>query len=168
MAGKLKQMLLFGSTAIALYVGAQLVVTRGLVSGTPPPIREATLDGATFDVPNRERRPAVIYFWASWCQICKAMQGSIRSVAQDAPLVSVALLSGDETEVRDYIKREGFDVPVILDRDGTIGRDYGIRGVPAVFILGPDGNIRFSTIGYTSELGLRVRLWLADLVGVLD
>jgi len=163
MAGKLKQMLVFGSTAIALYVGVQLIATRGLVAGTPPPIRATTLDGATVDVPNGEGRPAVIYFWASWCQICKAMQSSIRSVAQDTPLVSVALLSGDEAEVREYVKREGFEVPVILDQEGAIGKDYGIRGVPAVFILGPDGTIRFSTIGYTSELGLRVRLWLANL-----
>jgi len=47
--------------------------------------------------------------------------------------------------------------------DGAIGRDYGIRGVPAVFILGPGGDIRFSTVGYASELGLRLRLRLAHL-----
>jgi thiol-disulfide isomerase/thioredoxin len=163
MPGKLKQMLVFGSTMIALYIGVQLISAQGLVAGTPPPIRATTLNGATVDVPNGEGRPAVIYFWASWCQVCKAMQSSIRSVAQDMPLISVALLSGDETEVREYVKREGFEIPVILDQDGAIGREYGLRGVPTVFILGPDGRIRFSTIGYTSELGLRLRLWLAQL-----
>ncbi len=163
MLGKLKHLLAFGVSAIALYLGAQSIATRGLVAGTPPPIHAATLDGTPLDVPNRDGRPAVIYFWASWCAICKAMQSSIRSLAQDTPLVSVALLSGDETGVREYVKREGFDVPVVLDQDGAIGRDYGLRGVPAVFVLGPDGTIRFSTIGYTSELGLRLRVWLAGL-----
>lgn len=163
MLGKLKHLLVFGVSAIALYLGAQLIGARGLVAGTPPPIHAATLDGTPLDIPNQEGRPAVIYFWASWCQVCKAMQSSIRSLAQDTPLVSVALLSGDETEVREYVKRERFDVPVVLDQDGAIGRDYGLRGVPAVFVLGPDGTIRFSTIGYTSELGLRLRVWLAGL-----
>ncbi|MDV3240336.1 MAG: protein disulfide oxidoreductase [Methylocaldum sp.] len=163
MANKLKQIVVFGSTAVVLYIGVQLIATRSLVSGMPPPIRATALDGTALDVPKPEGRPAVIYFWASWCQICKAMQSSIRSLARDTPLVSVALLSGDETEVREYVKREGFEFPVVLDQDGAIGRDYGIRGVPAVFILGPDGHIRFSTIGYTSELGLRLRLWLAGL-----
>ncbi|MGX2041569.1 protein disulfide oxidoreductase [Methylocaldum sp. MU1018] len=163
MTGKLKQMLIFGCTAIALYAGVQWVAALGLAAGAPPSIRATTLDGETFDLHDPEGRPAVIYFWASWCRICKAMQGSIRSLAQDTPLVSVALLSGTEVEVREFLEREGFKVPVILDPDGAIGKDYGIRGVPAVFVLGPDGNIRFSTIGYTSELGLRVRLWLAHL-----
>jgi peroxiredoxin len=75
----------------------------------------------------------------------------------------VALQSGDAAEVQAYMDKEGFRVPVVLDEDGAIGKSYGIRGVPAVFILGPDGNIRFSTMGWTSELGLRFRLWLAGL-----
>lgn len=163
MVGKIKQMLVFGTTAMALYVGVQLITTRSLVAGTPPAIHTTALDGKTLDIPNRNGRPSVIYFWASWCHICKAMQNSIRSLARDTALVSVALLSGDESEVREYVKQEGFDVPVILDERGDIGKEYGIRGVPVVFILGPDGDVRFSAIGYTSELGLRVRLWLAGM-----
>ena len=49
----------------------------------------------------------------------------------------------------------------VLDEDGAISKRYGLRGVPAVFVLDGSGKIRFSSVGYTSELGIRIRLWLA-------
>jgi len=36
-----------------------------------------------------------------------------------------------------------------------------LKGVPASFILSPDGEIRFVEASYTTELGLRLRLWLS-------
>jgi len=158
---KFKRRLLTGLAVLALFVGTQFFVNRGLVSGMPPAIQGQTLDGERFDLAEFHGRPSIIYFWASWCRICEAMQGSVRAVARDHALVSLALQSGDQAEVSRYMQERGFNPKVLLDEDGAIGKRYGIRGVPAVFVLGPDGAIRYSTMGYTSELGLRLRLWLA-------
>jgi thiol-disulfide isomerase/thioredoxin len=163
MSEKLKKSLLTWTGLIVLFIGLQLFVNRDLASGMPPPIVGTTPEGQPFAGLNSLKKPAVIYFWASWCGICKSMQGMVRDLAGDTSMVTVALQSGDAAEVQAYMDKEGFRVPVVLDEDGAIGKSYGIRGVPAVFILGPDGNIRFSTMGWTSELGLRFRLWLAGL-----
>jgi thiol-disulfide isomerase/thioredoxin len=163
MGAKLKQAVLTWAVLIGLFASMQWFVNRGLATGAPPAIHGATLDGKPFAGLETLRKPAVIYFWASWCGICRAMQDTVRDVGRDAPLMTVALQSGDATEVGRYLKKAGFDVPVVLDEDGAIGKTFGLRGVPAIFILGPDGNIRFSTMGYTSAFGLRVRLWLAGL-----
>jgi hypothetical protein len=40
---------------------------------------------------------------------------------------------------------------------------YGTRVVPAFIIVDPAGNVRAVSIGYTSEIGLRLRLWWASL-----
>lgn len=163
MGAKLKQTALTWTVLIALVVGAQWFANRDLVTGAPPAIHGVTLDGKPFAGLETLRKPAVIYFWASWCGICRAMQSTVRDIGRDTPLVTVALQSGDAAEVGRYLKKEGFEVPVVLDEDGAIGKAFGLRGVPAIFILGPDGNIRFSTMGYTSAFGLHVRLWLAGL-----
>jgi hypothetical protein len=49
-----------------------------------------------------------------------------------------------------------------VDPDSEIFRRYGLHGVPAFVIIAPDGNIRAATFGYTSETGLRLRLWWAQ------
>jgi thiol-disulfide isomerase/thioredoxin len=163
MSEKFRKSLLTWIGLIVLFIGLQFFVNRDLASGTPPPIIGTTLDGQAFAGLDSLKKPAVVYFWASWCGVCKAMQDTVRSLSADMPMVTLALQSGDAAEVRAYMDKENFRVPVVLDEDGAIGKRYGIRGVPAVFILGPDGAIRFATVGYTSELGLRLRLWLAGL-----
>lgn len=163
MSKKFKKSLLTWIGLIVLFIGLQSFVNRDLASGAPPAIVGNTPEGQSFAGLESLSKPAVIYFWASWCGVCKSMQETVRAVAGDTPLVTVALQSGDAAEVKTYMDKEGFRVPVVLDEDGAIGKSYGIRGVPAVFVLGPDGAIRFATVGYTSELGLRFRLWLAGL-----
>lgn len=160
-ARKFRNTLLTWAGILLLFIGMQFVVNRDLAGGTPPPIRGPELDGKPYAGLETHGKPGIIYFWASWCQICRAMQDTVRQLARETPLITVALQSGDAAEVRSYLAKQGFDVPVVLDEDGSIGKAYGIQGVPAIFILGPDGTIRHATMGYTSLIGLRVRLWLA-------
>lgn len=157
-----KKSLLGWIGVIALIFGIRMAADQGLARGLPPPITGQTLAGTAFDLAQLRGRPAIVYFWASWCPICRAMQGSVREVAMDHPLVSLAMQSGSRDEVLRYQKEQDFDVPTLLDEDGDLAGRFGLRGVPAVFVLAPDGRIRFATAGYTSELGMRLRLWLAE------
>jgi thiol-disulfide isomerase/thioredoxin len=159
---RLKGRLFTWLAVIVLFVCGQLFVNRGLVSGAPPSnLYGHTLDGETFELTQFKGRPSVVYFWASWCPVCERMQGTVKSVAADHPLISLALQSGGETEVRRYMHDHDYSPMTLLDEDGAIGKRFGLRGVPALFVLGPEGDIRYATAGYTSELGLRLRLWLA-------
>jgi thiol-disulfide isomerase/thioredoxin len=148
---------------IALFLGFQFAANRNLVNGEPPALPNTTLEGQTFELAQLHGKPALIYFWAEWCPICRAMQSTVQAVARDYPLMSVAMQSGGKAEVAKYQREQNFQVPVVLDEDGEIAKRYGLRGVPAVFVLGPEGQIRFAATGYTSEIGLRLRLWWAGL-----
>ncbi|CAL1240456.1 Thiol-disulfide isomerase or thioredoxin [Candidatus Methylocalor cossyra] len=150
---------------VALLVLAQELANRPLVTGTPPELRGPMADGRTFEGLSTLGRPALIYFWASWCQVCRAMQGTLAELARHVPLITVALQSGDATEVRRYLASQGLDLPAVVDPDGAIGRAYGVRGVPAVFVLGRDGAIHSATLGYSTAWGLRLRLWWAGWSG---
>ncbi len=121
-----------------------------------------TVSGESFAGLQSLPKPAIVYFWASWCGICKAMQSTVLSLAGDTPMITVAMQSGDVVTVRDYMIGRPFHVPTLVDADGSVARTYGVRGVPATFVLDREGSIRFATTGYTSELGLRLRLWWAS------
>ena len=146
---------------LGLLAGIVFFQTRGLVSGRPPAIHGPTLDGSVFDLNHLSGRPSIIYFWASWCGVCEAIQDNVQAVATDHPIITVALKSGNAAEVSDYMRKESFDVPVLLDETGDLAQRYGVRGVPTLFFLDGQGNIRLTASGYTSEAGLRLRLWLA-------
>ncbi|BBL74790.1 protein disulfide oxidoreductase [Methylomagnum ishizawai] len=148
---------------VPLFFGMQLFANRDLASGPPPAIQGPTLDGQAFPGLASLPKPAVLYFWASWCPVCRGMQGGIQELAQDMPLLGIAMQSGDAAEVAQYMKQMGFDIPVVIDASGDIGKAFGLRGVPAVFVLGADGNIRYASAGYTTALGVRLRYWLAGL-----
>lgn len=154
-----KNLLFYGLVAAFIFSG-QFLLDRDMATGKPPPLSELTLSGE----PVASRigdGPGIIYFWAQWCGLCAMMQESASQVLKDYPGVTVALKSGKEGTVKRYLDEQGLDWPVVNDADGAIGERYGVRGVPAVFILNPEGDIVFTSVGYSSEIGLRIRLWLA-------
>lgn len=154
--------LLSWTTLLAVICAIQLYASRGMLDGGKAPALRGTLvNGTTFVGLDALPKPAVIYFWASWCGICRVMQGTVRELGAAVPLITVATQSGDAASVRAYMAAHQFGPRTILDQDGSLGKSYGIRGVPALFIIDRDANIRFAATGYTSGLGIRLRLWLA-------
>jgi thiol-disulfide isomerase/thioredoxin len=107
-------------------------------------------------------RPVLIYFWAEWCPVCRFTSGSIASIAEDHAVLTVASTSGDVDEVRAYLQEKGLEMPVIMDESGDLARHWDVYGLPAVFIIDSQGRIDYAGMGYASEIGLRVRMALAD------
>lgn len=160
---KLPTLLLELLVFVVLLLALEAFLTRDAVSGKAPYFTAETVQGTAFDLRQLRGEPALIHFWATWCPVCELEQGTIDSLARDYPFISVAMQSGTSAEVVDYLKGQGVDYPVVNDPDGLMARRYGVSGVPASFILDANGEVRFVTRGYTSGLGLRLRLWLAGL-----
>ncbi len=149
---------------LLLVLALEIFLTRNAVKGEAPDIIATTIQGNPFKLQSLQGRPAVIHFWATWCPICELEQGTIGALAEDYPFISMAMQSGSAEEVAAYLHQQGVDYPVVNDPDGLLARRYGVSGVPATFILDTGGRVRFVTRGYTSSVGLRIRLWLAELI----
>jgi peroxiredoxin len=154
----LAELLLF----LAVLLAVEWFMTRHAARGPAPPLAAVQTDGRGVDVRNLQGRPALVYFWAAWCPVCTAQQSAIDGVLGDTPSITVAMRSGGRAEIREHLKQAWLNWPVIDDADGAISARWGVSGVPAAFVLDADGRIRFVTRGYTTALGLRVRLWLAS------
>jgi thiol-disulfide isomerase/thioredoxin len=145
----------------AIVVAATLWQNRGLPEGAAPPLAGTRTDGSSIKVGAGETASLVV-FWATWCPVCKAEEGNIVSVAEDWPVISVAMQSGDAAAVTKHLKERGIALPALVDEDGTIAADWRVRGVPAHFVIDQAGNVRFRMVGYATTLGLRARLWWAE------
>ncbi len=146
---------------VVVLLVAEAFLTRDAVRGPAPPFQAQTLDGGSFDLAEMRGRPAVIHFWATWCPVCDLEQGMVERLARSHPLISVAMQSGTEEEVAEWMAGRGVAYPVVNDPAGELAGRYGVTAVPASFVLDRQGRVRFVTRGYTSGLGMRARLWLA-------
>ncbi len=148
--------------AAAIFAG-QFLRTGDLVTGKPPLIDRNTINGIPA-MPYVGKGPAIIYFWAEWCGICAMMQSAVSAVSAEYPLLTVALRSGSDTAIPQYLQQKHLPWTVVNDPQGSIAGSFGVKAVPALFFINRDGNIVFTSVGYTSEWGLRLRLWLAGLI----
>jgi hypothetical protein len=74
----------------------------------------------------------------------------------------IAMQSGGAAQVLKHLQNKGLNWPALVDAHGRAAGAYGLKGVPAFIVLDRQGNIRSVSVGYTSEAGMRVRLWWAE------
>jgi peroxiredoxin len=147
---------------LLIFAGVQWWKAKPLVSGEAPPLSGVALDGEVIDLADLPGQPMLVHFWASWCPMCKVMDGAVESIARDHPVITVAMQSGGPQELNEIMRESGRSFSVIADPLGEIASRWGVRGVPASFVIDAAGRIRYATVGVSTEPGLRARLWLVD------
>ena len=152
---------------VAVFFAIQAWMARDVPAGPAPDFTTVAADGRALKLAEwRAAHPGEavgVYFWADWCPICTAQQGTIDGVQADCPVLTVAMQSGDAAAVNKVLAERGLDYKTAIDADGRIAQTYGLRGVPAFVIVDPAGQIRSVSLGYTTGWGLRARLWWAGL-----
>lgn len=146
------------------YAGMQLWMSRATPDGVAPTIQGVTLDGQAFDLYAPRERPILVHFWATWCTICRIEQGGINDIAADHPIITIASQSGSLEQIAATVKERNITAPVLVDPGNNIANVYGIKAFPTSFIVDTRGNIVFREVGLTSEWGLRLRLWWAEII----
>ena len=133
---------------LLIYGGVRSYQLSGYTQGEAPTFSATSIEGHAFNLTDYRGQPVLIYFWATWCPVCKLERGTIEGLSEDHTVLTVASWS----EYGDLTVRENIDLFSGL---------YGVTGVPSFFVLDGDGQIRFIERGYTTSIGLRLRLWLA-------
>jgi len=130
-----------------------------------PPLDSATQGLATGDV--EPGKVTVINVFASWCVPCRAEHPMLLRIAD---LDGVALYGIDykdkPEDARAFLDELGDPFARIgADRDGRVGIDLGVYGVPETFFVGPDGKIRYKHIGpiMAEDLEKRILPLIAQL-----
>lgn len=159
----IKSVLVNGLILISVYLSVHYYQTRNLVFGAAPELSAVMLDGRYFPGLDSVQGPAIIHFWASWCKICEFEHESINHLSQEYSVVSVASQSGNDDEMRAYLKNNRIMYPVINDVSNQVTDAWGVSAYPTSFIVDENNMIRFVEVGLTTEMGLRIRLWLTKI-----
>ncbi|MFK5976010.1 MAG: redoxin family protein [Sulfurovum sp.] len=124
-----------------------------------PKIEAKLLNGKKFIAENG--KPLLIHFWATWCPTCKLEAPNIEYISKkysEYHILTIAVNSGSNEDVRDYIQKRNFTFGVINDKDAVLAKDFNIKAYPTTLIYDKDGKLKFSEVGYTTTAGLLTRL----------
>jgi cytochrome c biogenesis protein CcmG/thiol:disulfide interchange protein DsbE len=102
----------------------------------------------------------VLNVWASWCVSCRAEHAVITALANRNLVSVIGLNYKDESdEATRWLEQFGNPYTAsVIDRDGRVGIDWGVYGVPETFVIGADGMIKYKHIGPVTHESLEQKI----------
>ena len=95
-------------------------------------------------------KPAVLNFWASWCEPCKdeapEFARTARDTGEDVTFLGISILDG-RGAARDFVKRYRIGFDSVRDTRGVIAKRYGVTGAPETVFIDADGRLVGKYIG---------------------
>jgi peroxiredoxin len=130
-----------------------------LIRPSPPKLaKDFTLkmpDGLTFRLSEQRGRVVFINFWATWCPPCREEMPALQRLnerTKKGRLVMLAVsVDGDPKVVTPFLEEHRFTFAIGLDPKMELANTYGVRALPASFIVDRDG--------YLVALALGPRVW---------
>lgn len=115
----------------------------GGVAGTALDFETTTVAGADFEGAELAGEPAVMWFWAPWCTVCRGEAEDVANVAAryDGEVEFYGVAGrGEADAMREFVSDTGMEqMTHIVDEDGSIWSGFDVTGQPSFSFLRPHG-----------------------------
>lgn len=135
---------------LALAAGPVLAADApgGVKAGDKPVIQWATTTGQRVDAEALKGYIIIVDFWATWCGPCMAEADHMVKLSKEygpkgVQIVGVSL-DDSAADMAKAASRVGFTWPQVCDGGGwksPVAKAWGVRSIPATFILSPEGEV---------------------------
>jgi cytochrome c biogenesis protein CcmG/thiol:disulfide interchange protein DsbE len=110
-------------------------------------------------------KPAVVNFWASWCEPCREEAPHLQRF-HERNRERVALVGVSYTDnaagARRFIERYGWTFPNLSDPEGLAGAEYDLVGLPVTVVLDSEGRVARRLSGPQTEAKLDAAVRAAE------
>ena len=127
------------------------------------------LDGNAVDLASYLPRgkPAIIEFWATWCELCEALQpqldGIRASFGDRVSMVAVAVgVAQTPRRVQRHLEDHDPGYPYLFDARGAAVRAYNATTTSIVVMLDSEGRVAYTGVGAQQSLRAAVERLLAS------
>lgn len=91
-------------------------------------------------------------FWASWCAPCKdsfPWLNQVQKKYQDKGVVVIGInVDKDKAKAEEFLKKIPAQFQIYYNADGTLAQKYKVQGMPFAVIIGKNGEVIHSHIGF--------------------
>ncbi len=112
------------------------------------------MEGNQVSMSSLKESPVFLNFWASWCNPCRAEMPDIEkiySIYQKKGLKVFAVNSKEDREtIKKFLDETDTDLPVLLDKEGSVMKLYKVFGLPVSYFIHKGGKVSASIIGKMS------------------
>lgn len=118
------------------------------------------LNNTTYSLP--KDKAILVHFWATWCPTCKLEASTIEKLSKHYEVLTVAVQSGSDAKIQAYMKEHHLSFNVINDDNASLATSFNISVFPTTLIYNRQKELSFSEVGYTSMMGLYLRMFLSQ------
>ena len=129
-----------------------------LTAGTKAPdISLAAVDGKTFSLQDAlQKGPVLAAFFKVSCPVCQyafPYLDRLHKAHGDHNVTVVGISQDDKRNTVAFLKEYGVTFPTLLDNPNSyaVSNAYGLTNVPTWFLIGPDGEIEISSVGWVKQ-----------------
>ena len=158
-----KTTLLYGIVFLLIYTAVNW--WRQPIMPADPQLQLTDYQGQAVDLASLSAdKPTLIYFWGTWCPICSVTSPTINklAIANNYPVVTVAIKSGDNKTLSNYMAEHDYKFTTVNDEAGNIFDDWQGQVTPSYVIL-KDGEMSQGLTGIQPLWSLKLRLWLSSI-----
>ena len=152
------------STLLILFVVSMVInyIRKPNIEENIYQLSQVDINGKKIDMEHYRGELFVVHFWATWCPTCKLEASNIEKISKEYNLISIAVNSGKDEALHEYMKKEDFTYRVVNDASGALAKRFKIGAYPTTLIYNREGELIFTEVGYSTTLGLKARLLLID------
>ena len=141
----------FLALLLALALPAAAEELKPWAGGATPPLELTDLRGKKHSLADYRGKVVLVNFWATWCEPCREEMPSMErlrvSLAERPFAVLAVNLAEPESRITKFLDTVPVGFPILLDRDTKTTRAWQAKVLPATYIVGPDGAIRYRHVG---------------------
>lgn len=108
-------------------------------------------DGGVFNLNRGNGKVILLNFWASWCGPCVKEIPSLmrlKDILKNRDFEIVTVNVGEsQDKIKAFKEYVDFDLPIAMDIDGNVIRDWKVYAYPSNFVLNKNGRIALSLKG---------------------
>ncbi len=125
-----------------------------VAAGDPAPaFKLKTPEGKEVTLASLKGRVVLLDFWATWCGPCKMAMPHVQSLHEKYQGKAVSVIGMDTWEkgpadiAQKYMEQQKYTYGLLLKAD-ELAAAYGISGIPTVVLIGPDGKVLYTSVGF--------------------
>ena len=149
---------------LAAGLPARLTAQVGIAIGSPAPaVTVNDMTGKPYDFSSFVgKKPALIQFWATWCELCERLEPKVRAAAakygSEVEFIGVNVtVNQKQDRVQRWIEEHKPAFRPLWDNRGVAVRAYDVPSTSFIAIVDSKGKVMYTGVGADQDLDAALR-----------